>query len=68
MPPKKGVKLENNNLNLWQTDNEVETLLQCVKSCKTRKTYDARINWNSIKEKYDNIRAVHLFHLPNEKI
>lgn len=49
-------------------DNEVKTLLQCVKSCKTRKTYDARINWNSIKEKYDNIRAVHLFHFPNEKI
>lgn len=60
MPPKKkkGVKLQNKNLNLWQTGNEVETLLQCVKSCKTRKTYDARINWNSMKEKYNNIKAV----------
>ena len=54
MTPKKWVKLENDNLYLWWTDDEVQILLECV-NIKTRKKYEG-IDWESKKEQYDNIK------------
>lgn len=64
MTPKKRVKLENNNLYLWWTDDEVHTLLECVEFYKSRKKYEEGIDWECIKEQY-NIRKTFQSRFPN---
>ena len=56
--------MENNNLHSWWTYDEVQTLLECV---KTRKKYEKGIDWECIKEQYDNIRKIFLSRFPKEE-
>lgn len=68
MTPKKWVKLENDNLYLWWTDDEVQILLECVNIIETRKKYDEGIDWESKKEQDDNVKKnISVSRFPNEE-
>ena len=52
MPPKKNMRTKDTHL-VW-TDGKVQLLLE-TRDFKTKKTY-AGVEWESIKDKYENIR------------
>ena len=52
MPPKKNMRTKDAHL-VW-TDDKVQLLLE-TRDFKTKKTYTG-VEWESIKDKYENIR------------
>ena len=59
MPPQKKQKLKYSKLNMlvWNND-EFRLLLEVVKEFKSKKLYDERLNWESVKDNYIQFRNI----------
>ena len=63
MPPKTKMRTEETHL-VW-TDHEVQLLLETTRDFEAMKTY-ARVDWESIKGKYEKIRETFVSKLPKQ--
>ena len=64
MPPEKKMRTEDTHF-VW-TDVEVQSLLETTRDFKAKKAY-AEVYWESIKEKYGNIREIFVSNLANRR-
>ena len=58
-------KMRTEDTHLVWTDHEVQLLLETTRNSKAMKTY-ARVDWESIKGKYKNIRETFMSKLPKQ--
>ena len=63
MPPKKKMRTEDTHL-VW-IDDEVQLLLEKARDFKAKKAY-AGVDWESIKNKYENIGETFVSNLPKQ--
>ena len=63
MPPKK--KMRNEDTYLVKTDDEVQLLLEATRDFKAKKPYGG-VDWESIKDKYENIHETFVSNLPKQ--
>ena len=63
MPPEKKMRTEDTHF-VW-TDVEAQSLLETTRDFKAKKAY-AEVYWESIKEKYENIREIFVSNLAKQ--
>ena len=61
MPPKKKMRTEDTHL-VW-TDDKVQLILETTSDFKAKNAY-AGVDWESINDKYENIRETFASNLP----